>query len=113
MLTVEFYVKHHFYLFNAQSVISFSNEIRDKMQRKHSQRNSQQEYLGTLDSSWLKDILYQEPVSTYSSSDLKVETRVSLILVEHLQFLTCGLAHAIQLVPNIARTRVRALVHLR
>ena len=109
MLTIEFYVKHYFYLFNAQSVISFSNEIRNKMQRKTTII-----YLGTLDSFWLKDIFYQEAVSTYLSSKLKVEkTRVSLILVKHLQFLACGLAHAIQLVPNIARARVRALVHLR
>ena len=62
----------------------------------------------------MKDIFYQEPVSTYSSSELKVETPVSLIFAEYLQFFPCGLAHAFQLVPNIARVRsVRALVHLR
>ena len=58
----------------------------------------------------MKDIFYQEPVSTYSSSELKAETPVSLIFAEYLQFFPCGLAHAIQLVPNIARARsVRAL----
>ena len=62
----------------------------------------------------MKDIFCQEPVSNYSSSELKVETRVSLIFAEHLQFFPCGLAPAIQLVPNIVLVRsVRALVHLR
>jgi len=53
MLTIEFYVKHHFYVFNAQSEISFSNEIRKKERKrkeKFAKKFTARTYLGTLDS---------------------------------------------------------------